>query len=65
MSRKNYVAIAAAIKTARVNADNCTDGDRKQTAIVTINTVIDELVGVMIDDNPRFDAARFRTACGQ
>ena len=54
MTRKDYVAIAAAIKTA----DRYDDGEQIAAAIVQ------NIAGVMAADNPRFDRARFLKACG-
>jgi hypothetical protein len=50
MTRKDYVAIAAAIARAQLNQD--------------CQMVADCIADVMARDNPRFDRARFLKACG-
>lgn len=57
MSRKHYVAIAAMIRR-RVDAD-ATVGGHSIT-----REIAEGLADVFADDNPRFDRARFLTACG-
>ncbi len=62
MTRKDYVAIAAAIKAhtyssnAEINTRNAAEGTRQHIA--------EELADVMARENPRFDRARFLAACG-
>ena len=54
MTRKDYVAIAAAIKDAgeRFNMDGAG------------NYLAHQLAALLARDNPRFDRARFLAACG-
>jgi hypothetical protein len=57
MTRKDYVAIAAAIKLAR--STNTKPGHQ-----IAVSDVALLIAGVMADDNSRFDRARFLKACG-
>ena len=57
MSRKDYVAIAAAIK---LNFDLAYQGYGK---IAVINVAAD-IAAYLRKDNPNFDAKRFYIACG-
>jgi len=54
MTRKDYVAIAAAFK----NADKRDDGE------TIAASVMENIADAMARDNPRFDRARFLKACG-
>ena len=57
MTRKDYVAIAAALKTAGNeywNAD----------LLLLFAGTCERIADVMAQDNPRFDRARFLQACG-
>ena len=54
MTRKDYEAIAVAIK----NADRYDDGEQIASSIVH------NIADVMARDNPRFDRARFLKAAG-
>jgi hypothetical protein len=57
MTKKDYVKIAAAIK----------DGtwiDGAGAPIIRARSFIRSLMGIMAEDNPRFDRARFWKACG-
>ena len=62
MTRKDYVAIAAAIRqqayspNADINTRNAAEGTREHIA--------DDIADAMARDNPRFDRARFLKACG-
>jgi len=61
MTRKDYVAIAAAIK------DRVTIAQHIQGAAQRIGHYTElarEIAEVMARDNPRFDRARFLKACG-
>lgn len=61
MTRKDYVAIAAAITHAQavMEASRCTE-----TAASALGTIAGTIADVMANDNPRFDRARFLKACG-
>ena len=54
MTRRDYIAIAAAIQ----GADKYDDGEAISASI------IERIADVMAQDNPRFDRARFLKACG-
>ena len=56
MTKKDYIAIADCILSAR---NECC-----KTAPLALNMVVSYLVDKLAADNPRFDRARFLTACG-
>lgn len=56
MTRKDYVAIAAAIHNA--------PWSDSMTAEATITAIAENIAEVMSRDNPRFDRERFLKACG-
>lgn len=60
MSRKNYVAIAAALKQTR---DSYNPG-WNPNLFRALNDASKTLADYLESDNPRFDRARFLTACG-
>lgn len=64
MTRKDYVAIAAAIKAARADIvskePEASRADMKDGASLAAEHIAD----VMKRDNPHFDRARFLAACG-
>lgn len=62
MTRKDYVAIAAALKAARMNT--YTSGAVVQTHLHAVNSTAAQIADVMARDNPRFDRGRFLKACG-
>jgi hypothetical protein len=57
VSRKDYVAIAAAIKEVVDSTDNINIHDH-------LHHVVRNLCSVFAADNPHFDRARFIVACG-
>jgi hypothetical protein len=59
MTRKDYVAIAAALNACRYHPD---DGAETDWACCDIHARA--IADVMARDNPRFDRARFLKACG-
>jgi len=59
MTRKDYVAIAAALKDAR----RPFDGDFGDGFAEGVDNAAVELAKVLAKDNPRFDRARFLNAC--
>jgi len=63
MTRKDYVAIAAALKGARLEGHGLNSASTRyiseQWALC-----VGHVAGVMANDNPRFDRARFLAACG-
>lgn len=58
MTRKDYVAIAGAIALAKTTNPQ---SKGHQIAVADVAVLI---AGVMANDNPRFDRARFLKACG-
>lgn len=58
MSRKDYEAIAAALKDEALSLSHV-DG-----ASTCVPAIAARLATVFADDNPRFDRARFLAACG-
>ena len=56
MTRKDYVAIAAAIKAAQRPATSETEQSLREISL--------RLASIMQNDNSRFDRARFLKACG-
>lgn len=55
MTKKDCILIAKAVKTASIN---CTSVTR------IIDDIVNELCCALASDNPRFNADRFRVACG-
>ena len=61
MSRKDYVAIAEVIRSAK---KECIYGTETEPDVHYFeDLVIKGLADVFADDNPRFDYARFAEAC--
>ncbi len=58
MTKKDYVVIAAVLDRIRLDFDM--DGEDT----VSLSLVAEELATALADTNPRFDRARFLTACG-
>jgi len=56
MTRKNYVAFAAMLADIHVKND--------PVATRTFDNIVEGMVDVFTEDNPRFDADRFRAAAG-
>ena len=69
MTRKDYIAFAAMLKTERgahfdsVPYDQMTEW--QNGTYDQWNTIALNLAGVLAQDNPRFDRARFLAACGE
>ena len=71
MTRKDYVAIAAAIRDAdnvlRADALRADSPAHRRAALVqrdAVALVVDNLSATLAADNPAFDADRFAAACG-
>ena len=63
MTRKDYIAIAGAIYKARRVVRG--KGGKEAIAIIEARSEVAERIAeVMAADNPRFDVAKFLTACG-
>ena len=60
MTRKDYVMIAGIIKDANYTASKFQD--TRGAGMLTHIAI--ELSDALAKDNPRFDSARFLTACG-
>lgn len=60
MTRKDYVAIAAAIHRTGMAI---TIGPKK-SAEYTLKLAASDIAATMANDNPRFDRERFLKACG-
>jgi hypothetical protein len=61
MTRKDYIAIAAAIKEARSHGAETVAATEFNLGVTTATQ---RVADVLARDNPRFDRARFLTACG-
>lgn len=59
MTRKDYVAIAEAIKRTREALPTNADLEHNAVCRTARNIAL-----VMLNDNPRFDVSRFLKACG-
>ena len=69
MTRKDYINIAAAILATQTRIKAEYEGlDRMGRAMhfatVGVRRTAEHLAEFLADDNPRFDKARFLTACG-
>ena len=60
MTRKDYVAIAGALRYV-LDVHNQAGNNETQSAI---HDCVAGIANVMAQDNPRFDRARFLKACG-
>ncbi len=65
MRRKNYVAIAAVIKSQYIYARTLDNDVCRGQALLVIDRTVDGLVSEFIADSAKFNARIFRTACGQ
>lgn len=63
-SKKLYVAVASIIDNARRLAENEPNDVARKIASGYVRLVADALSTEFTADNPRFDRARFMTACG-
>lgn len=64
MTRKDYIAIAAAIKAAKLDIF-CKEPDASHVDLCDgANYAAEHIADVMARDNARFDRARFLAACG-
>lgn len=64
MTRKDYVAIAAAIRAARRDVTNREPPECVADMQDGISLAAEHLADALRRDNPRFDRARFLAACG-
>ena len=63
MTRKDYVAIAAALKGARLEGHGLNSASIKYIG-EQWKLCAEHVAATMAADNPRFDRARFLAACG-
>lgn len=65
MTRKDCVAIAAALKSANQAAEtNLPKGDAQTAANYALRVAASNIAQAMATDNGRFDRDRFMVACG-
>lgn len=64
MTRKDYVAIAQAIKQACDNPNHFYVSGAESKYLQGCNSVAVAVANTMARDNPAFDRARFLKACG-
>jgi hypothetical protein len=66
MSKKDYIAIAKTIKAQAEGINARTDLSQEQTVakMDTLEATARNLAQIFGEGNPRFDTARFLTACG-
>lgn len=64
MSRKDYVVIAAEIRSANQTAFRTCSGEAYALVSAALERVALGLCGPFANDNPHFDAERFTSACG-
>jgi hypothetical protein len=62
MTRKDDVAIAAALKACRIS--NVTENPNRAIYLNGLDNAANAVANVLGGDNPRFDRQRFLTACG-
>ena len=62
MSKKDYNKFAELIRN-RIDSHN-TWGDGNDAIIEELCIVAEELSGILLEDNPRFDRSKFLIACG-
>jgi hypothetical protein len=60
MTRKDYVIIAQVFRTA-INYER--DFNKSEESAKAIKNTAEFMAGVLAQGNPRFDSARFLTAC--
>lgn len=63
MTRKDYVLIAEAFADAGTDADKHGDDDQR-ARFWGLHTAATYIADGLVQDNPRFDRARFMAACG-
>lgn len=64
MTRKDYVAIAEAVMSARREITLKEPHDSREDLDDGVSYAAEFIADVMARDNPRFDRARFLKACG-
>ena len=63
-SKRDYVAIARAIKAERIAATTMHDGAYQTGMLFSCSRIEQALADYFASDNPRFDRSRFLEACG-
>lgn len=64
MTKRHYIQIAQILKTERDVQAVYGDADIRHAAIAAVDDVSRQIADFCGRDNPRFDRARFLTACG-
>jgi hypothetical protein len=64
MTKKDYEAMAAAVRDARARIINVEDASQIDAMLDGTAYAMEHIADVLARDNPRFDRARFLTACG-
>lgn len=64
MTRKDYKAIAEAVRRNSPRPGEVTDADMTEGAQHRWVALAEDLAQIMLRDNPRFDRVRFLEACG-
>lgn len=65
MTKKDYIAIAAALNKARDMMLHTTNAHNDKRVVVnTLDHAVYQLADALASDNPLFDKGRFYTACG-
>ena len=62
MTRKDYIALAAALREVRQIAKEKGTLRQREVASYTIWEAVMRIADVLQDDNPRFDRSRFEAA---
>lgn len=64
MTRKDYVALAEALREARVDIQCKEPAEHVSTLKDGVSYAADHIADALAADNPRFDRTRFLKACG-
>ena len=62
MTKKDYIKIAKILQEERLQAREHSSDDKYITHVTVIDNLTLELCSLFEDDNPRFDADRFKAA---
>lgn len=63
MTRKDYEALAGAMRRAREEVTGVLNDHQKPYGTFALNWAIVAIMDVLEEDNPRFDRGRFERAC--
>lgn len=64
MTRRDYKAIADAVKTSTQNVDADGIENVRVLRVIPPGELAEKLASIMAADNPRFDRVKFLAACG-